>query len=211
MAGNLVTNTQTDAAIYVGQSENVLITGNVVHDNLLGIEVENSGRCAVIGNDAYGNTMGIFVDILPFLQRGTQETRWSPSIRSGTTTGRIPRSPTSCSASCRPASGCSSPEARGPPCDERRAQQRFAGIAVSSLCLGLALQGIGCTGLGIDPDPVNDRILANRLIENGTVPLENPFFEALRADLIWDGSGTGNCWSGNRFATSTPPELPACH
>jgi len=51
----------------------VLITGNVVHDNLLGIEVENSGRCAVIGNHAYGNTMGIFVDILPFLQRGTQE------------------------------------------------------------------------------------------------------------------------------------------
>ena len=35
--------------------------------------------------------------------------------------------------------------------------------------------------------------------------------DALRADLIWDGSGTGNCWSGNRFATSTPPELPACH
>ena len=87
----------------------------------------------------------------------------------------------------------------------------FAGIAVSSLCLGLALQGQGCDGLGIDPDPVNDRILANRLIENGTVPLANPFFEALRADLIWDGSGTGNCWSGNRFATSTPPELPACH
>jgi hypothetical protein len=89
----------------------------------------------------------------------------------------------------------------------------FAGIAVSSLCLGLALQDpdIDCTGLGIDPDPVDDRILANRLSGNGTVPLENPFFDALRADLIWDGSGTGNCWSGNRFATSTPPELPACH
>jgi len=212
MAGNLVTNTQTDAAIYVGQSENVLITGNVVHDNLLGIEVENSGRCAVIGNHAYGNTMGIFVDILPFLQRGTQEDTLVAfnSVRDNNRPntaepdellGILPKGIGILVAGGRRTTVLMN--------DVRN--NGFAGIAVSSLCLGLALQGQGCDGLGIDPDPVNDRILANRLIENGTVPLANPFFEALRADLIWDGSGTGNCWSGNRFATSTPPELPACH
>jgi hypothetical protein len=86
----------------------------------------------------------------------------------------------------------------------------FAGIAVASLCLGLALQGIPCTGLDIDPDPVNDRIAGNRLENNGTVPQPDPFFDALRADLIWDGSGAGNCWSRNVFATSTPAQLPAC-
>jgi hypothetical protein len=29
-------------------------------------------------------------------------------------------------------------------------------------------------------------------------------------DLAWDGTGVGNCWSGNVFATSFPPDLPTC-
>jgi len=212
MAGNLVTDTETDAAIYVGQSDNVLITGNVVHDNLLGIEVENSGRCAVIGNHAYGNTMGIFVDILPFLQRGTQEDTLvafnsvHDNNRPNTADPQDLLGILPTGIGILVAGGKSTTVLMN---DVRK--NGFAGIAVSSLCLGLALQGQGCEGLGIDPDPVNDRILANRLVENGTVPLPDlPFFDALRADLIWDGSGTGNCWSGNRLATSTPPDLPAC-
>src|SRR5262249_8288205 len=70
---NDVTNTATDAGIYVGQSDTVQIKDNRVHDNLLGIEVENSRACAVIANEGYGNTFGIFVDILPLLERHTQE------------------------------------------------------------------------------------------------------------------------------------------
>jgi len=116
MAGNLVTNTQTDAAIYVGQSENVLITGNVVHDNLLGSRSRIAAGCAVIGNHAYGNTMGIFVDILPFLQRGTQEDTLVAFNSVRDNNRRIPRKPDELLGILRPASGCSSPEARGPPC-----------------------------------------------------------------------------------------------
>jgi hypothetical protein len=57
---------------------------------------------------------------------------------------------------------------------------------------------------------VNNRIVGNRLKNNGTVRQPDPLFDALRADLIWDGSGTGNCWSRNVFASSTPAQLPAC-
>ena len=32
----------------------------------------------------------------------------------------------------------------------------------------------------------------------------------IRADLVWDGSGSGNCWSANQFSTSVPPQLPGC-
>jgi hypothetical protein len=156
--------------------------------------------------------MGIFVDILPFLQRGTEDDALvafnsvHDNNRPNTAEpdellGILPKGIGILVAGGRTTTVLMN--------DVRN--NGFAGIAVSSLCLGLALQGIECSGLGIDPDPVNDRILGNRLIKNGTVPLEDPFFDALRADLIWDGSGTGNCWSGNRFSTSTPPELPACH
>jgi len=212
MAGNLVTNTETDAAIYVGQSDHVLITGNVVHDNLLGIEVENSRHCAVIGNHAYANTMGIFVDILPFLQKKTQEdtlvafntvhdNNRPNTAEQGELLGFLPKG-----IGILIAGGKTTTVLMN---DVRR--NGFAGIAVSSLCLGLALQGSDCSGLDIDPNPVNDRILANRLVDNGTATQDDPFFEALKADLIWDGSGKGNCWSGNIFKTRTGPELPACH
>ena len=29
-------------------------------------------------------------------------------------------------------------------------------------------------------------------------------------DLAWDTTRTDNCWSGNTFRTSFPPELPPC-
>ncbi|HET7826871.1 MAG TPA: NosD domain-containing protein, partial [Anaeromyxobacter sp.] len=73
LTGNLVTRTATDAGIYVGQSDAVLVAGNVAHDNELGLEIENSRNCAAIGNQVFGNTLGLFVDILPFLERKTQE------------------------------------------------------------------------------------------------------------------------------------------
>ena len=73
LADNEVMNTGLDAALYVGQSDDVLISGNRVHDNLLGIEVENSRRCTVLGNDIYANTVGLLVHVLPNLLRTTQE------------------------------------------------------------------------------------------------------------------------------------------
>jgi hypothetical protein len=42
------------------------------------------------------------------------------------------------------------------------------------------------------------------------VELGIPIFDALRNDLIWDGSGRDNCWSANLFTASTPAALPVC-
>ena len=66
--------------------------------------------------------------------------------------------------------------------------------------------------LGIDPDPKDDRVIENRLKDNGLGDFSfNPFFESMKGDLIWDGSGSGNCWSGNTFTpTAASAQLPAC-
>jgi parallel beta-helix repeat protein len=211
MAGNVVTGTTLDAGIYVGQSDNVLITGNVVHGNLLGIEIENSRGCSAVANEAYGNSFGIFVDILPFLERTTQERAFlafnsvHDNNRANTADpedllGVLPAGIGILIAGGRSTTVLAN-DVRG---------NGFTGIAVTSLCLGITLQGGACGDLGIETDPVDDRIVANRVTGNGKTPQAVPFFDAIRADLIWDGSGTGNCWSANRFATSTPPQLPAC-
>jgi parallel beta-helix repeat protein len=58
----------SDAGVYVGQSERILVRGNRVEENVAGIEIENSFDADVEGNTATGNTGGILVFNLPGLQ-----------------------------------------------------------------------------------------------------------------------------------------------
>lgn len=57
----------SDAGIYVGQSDTVIIRNNKVYWNVAGIESENSKRVEIYGNEAYENTGGILVFDLPGL------------------------------------------------------------------------------------------------------------------------------------------------
>jgi len=210
IAGNLVTETETDAGIYVGQSDNVLIAGNVVHDNLLGIEVENSRNCAVIGNDAYQNTFGIFVDILPFLQSKTQDATLVAfnSVHDSLLSNAA--DPEELLGMLPPGIGILIAGGdRTTVMMNHVTRNAFTGIAVVSLCLASAIQGQECPQLDVDPDSDGNRIVGNKVLENGKLPVPPPF-DQMEADLFWDGTGKGNCWSGNVFTTSIPSPLPAC-
>ena len=57
----------SDAGIYVGQSESIIVRYSEAFDNVAGIEVENSIRADVYGNNVHGNTGGILVFDLPDL------------------------------------------------------------------------------------------------------------------------------------------------
>lgn len=57
----------SDAGIYVGQSEDVIVRHNRVTSNVAGIEIENCIRADVYENSAYENTAGILVFSLPNL------------------------------------------------------------------------------------------------------------------------------------------------
>lgn len=57
----------SDAGIYVGQSENIIVRGSVAEYNVAGIEIENSRRADVYGNTARHNAGGILVFDLPNL------------------------------------------------------------------------------------------------------------------------------------------------
>ncbi len=59
----------SDAGVYVGQSENVIIRNNKVYWNVAGIESENSENVEIYGNKSYHNTGGILVFDLPGLTR----------------------------------------------------------------------------------------------------------------------------------------------
>lgn len=58
----------SDAGIYVGQSENIIVRRNRAEHNVAGIEIENSINADVYENVATGNTGGILVFSLPDLE-----------------------------------------------------------------------------------------------------------------------------------------------
>lgn len=58
----------SDSGVYVGQSDQIIVQGNQVEDNVAGIEIENSTHADVHDNVATANTGGILVFNLPGLE-----------------------------------------------------------------------------------------------------------------------------------------------
>jgi parallel beta-helix repeat protein len=57
----------SDAGIYVGQSQDIVVRRNKVEKNVAGIEIENSTRAEVYENEATDNSGGILVFTMPDL------------------------------------------------------------------------------------------------------------------------------------------------
>lgn len=60
----------SDAGIYVGQSQDIVVRNSTASGNVAGIEIENSNHADVFNNLATKNTGGILVFDLPNLPRG---------------------------------------------------------------------------------------------------------------------------------------------
>lgn len=209
------TDTPLDAAIYVGKSENVLITGSEARASTIGFEVENSRGVELRQNRAEDNTVGFLLDLLP-----------GPPLK---TQARIVVADSFAIANNRP-NAAPREELAGavPPglgilviagndieiTRNRVEGNGFAGIAVVSFGTVSLVSGIPPDPMGIDPDPRRVRVFANTVVGNGTSPPDDPLLQTFAADLVWDGVGTENCWEGNgEDVTSVVlfgEELPAC-
>ncbi len=72
----------SDAGIYVGQSDSVIIRNNEATQNVAGIESENSNFVEIYGNTAFNNTGGILIFDLPGLtQYGRQIKVYNNMVR----------------------------------------------------------------------------------------------------------------------------------
>ena len=65
----------SDAGIYVGQSDRIIVRNNRAEYNVAGIEIENSNHADVYGNVATNNTGGILIFNMPHLPRPGAGTR----------------------------------------------------------------------------------------------------------------------------------------
>ncbi len=65
----------SDAGIYVGQSDQVIVKNSVAEGNVAGIEIENTTNADVFDNETFDNTGGILVFDLPGLTQTGANTR----------------------------------------------------------------------------------------------------------------------------------------
>jgi parallel beta-helix repeat protein len=199
----------SDTGIYVGQSEHVSLFGNVASGNVNGLEIENSSHIVAEGNEAFDNVAGILVVLLPGLDLKT-----SASIRVAwnrvhdnnhlnfATLGEIESFVPSGSGIL--IVGTDRTAVSG----NIVTGNHFTGIALGSTLLLGALAGLPPEAFAdIEPNPDGTRITRNVVTGNGGAsPI--PFLPAV--DLLWDGSGTRNCWQRNTSGSSYPPALPRC-
>ena len=198
-----------DTGIYVGQSHDITVRHSVAFANVNGIEFENSQRVEGLANETYDNVVGILVVVLPGLDVKT--TSDVLVARNRVHDNNHPNfAPPGDLASFVPSGsgilivGADRATVEG----NAVSGNQFTGIAVGSTLLLGALAGLPPEAFAdIEPNPDHAVIRNNRVVGNGTAsPI--PFLPAV--DLLWDGSGVGNCWSRNRHNTSFPDPLPAC-
>jgi len=81
----------SDAGIYVGQSDKIIVRRNLASLNVAGIEIENSTNSEVYDNEAVNNTGGILVFDLPNLSReGTRTKVYNNIMRDNNTPNFAP-------------------------------------------------------------------------------------------------------------------------
>jgi parallel beta-helix repeat protein len=190
-----------DAAIYVGNSHDVVVERNHATDSTVGIEIENSTGIVVRGNTTVGNTSGIVTFVLPRLAVPVTEdvliernivmhnNRPNPVLPSEDVVGLIPTGTGILTV------GADRVLVR----ENRVVGNDSGGIAVIAL-------PFPNPDPRVDPFPDGNEARANVALANGTNPdpLRSPF---PGADLIYDGSGSGTCFADNIYGTSFPTPL----
>jgi parallel beta-helix repeat protein len=199
-----------DTGIYVGKSHGARIDHNNASGNVAGFEIENSTGVQADHNTATGNTAGIVSFTLPFLDVKTNSDN---QIDHNTVSDNNKAN------TCPPGDDvCVLPVGTGVllvATDTNTVDHNTitgndsVGIGVANFCVVTHLPPLFCGLLDIDPNSDSNQILNNTAIANGLSP-EPAIAPLPGADLLWDGTGTGNCWQNNTASTTFPTPLPAC-
>jgi parallel beta-helix repeat protein len=202
----------SDTGIYVGQSSDVKMQFNTAFANVNGLEIENSSNVDASFNQSYHNVAGMLIDLLP---GKAIETSSNIHVHSNHIYNNN-----------HPNFGDSGAlESYVPPglgilvlgTDQTVIEGNtitgndFAGVAVFSSLVLVVLAGVPPEEFDFEPNPDGAKISRNFLAKNGSNPPDIPGLPLPGVDLLYDGSGTNNCWSKNTFKTSYPSPLPSCN
>jgi parallel beta-helix repeat protein len=195
-----------DTGIYIGQSSDAMLKNNQVSDCTVGIEVEVSSNISVQDNKLMDNTIGISAVVLPGLS--VTETSNIQVIRNLVIHNNRPNpvsDPTEILSQLPSGAGLlfigvDNAIVTG----NKVLENNSVGIAVFQVPPALV-----ALDPRIDPFPDHNQLKGNVALSNGSNP-DPKLAPFPPGDLLWDTSGTGNCWSDNIYKASFPTPLPAC-
>jgi parallel beta-helix repeat protein len=188
-----------DAGIYVGDDERIVVAGNHVSRCTIGVEVENSSDIVVWDNKAVGNTAGILVVVLPGLPKPfTQDVLIARNLvsrnnfpnpvpaASGEPEGLLP-------------TGTGILNIGG----DRVVIRDNVVKQNDSLGVAILANPFAVLDPRLEPNPDGNEVSGNVIMRNGRSP-DPERAQTPGADIVYDGSGTGNCFAENRFKTEFP-------
>jgi len=181
-----------DAAIYVGQSQDIVVRHSLAYDSVTGIEIENSVNADVYENEAWDNIGGLLVFLLPNLSSKVSHdihihdnyvhdnNREKGDARPGSTVTLVP------SGTGIILIGTDDSEVY----NNRVENNNSIGVGVASLYIAFKPEQIGNE---IGPLAERNRVYNNIYINNGNDPSDEYRGYGLPgADVLWDATGYGN-------------------
>jgi len=178
-----------DAAIYAGQTENVVVRNCEAYDSVIGVEIENSINGDVYNCNIYNNSLGILYVVLPNLDSKVSRVGkvYNNIVRDN---NRINDGPAgSAVADVPPGTGLLIFGSDNIEVYENE----FSGNKTTGTGLFSLTTLYSADELDVTPHPENNHLHDNRYSNNGYDP--DPFVKSLgipTGDILWDGNGWGN-------------------
>lgn len=191
-----------DAALYVGQSRDIVVRDSEAYNNVTGIEIENSINAVVENNYVHDNTGGILVFVLP---NNPSKVGRDCVVRNNRVINNNHANfanPNSIVSNVPPGTGVFVMAAKNTEvtANEIRGNDCY-GVGVFSLEIAFP-KG---TAFDVGPTPENTFIHGNTYSDNGRNPAGAMVRAGLKgADLAWDLSGSSNRWQETAATQATP-------
>ena len=185
-----------DATIYVGVDDGVVVEKNDLRDGEIGIELENTLHTIVRNNHVSGNVAGILVVVLPGLPRSVTDDALIEDnvIDANNLPNPFPPPPPFFDDLQLLPSGTGILNVGGDHVVIRN------NVVNRNNSVGVALVE---NPFGFGP-PDDNVVTDNVIMQNGKRP--DPRSTG-SGDIVYDGSGSGNCFSDNVFKTDFPPGI----
>jgi parallel beta-helix repeat protein len=185
-----------DATVYVGVDDNIAVKNNKLTNAVMGIELENTTDSYVAGNKLSGNTTGILVVVLPGLPTSSTENAVIERnvIKANNLPNPFPLPPPFFDDLQLLPSGSGVLNVGGDAVTIRD------NVVIKNDSFGI---GLIDNPFGLGP-PDDNRVIGNTVLHNGGDPDVRAF---LSGDIVYDGSGSNNCFADNVYKTDAPPGI----
>jgi parallel beta-helix repeat protein len=185
-----------DATVYVGVDDDIVVKKNKLSDAVIGIELENTTDSYVAGNKLRGNVTGILVVVLPGLPTSSTENAVIERnvIKANNLPNPFPPPPPFFDDLQLLPSGSGVLNVGGDAVTIRD------NVITKNNSFGV---GLVENPFGFGP-PDDNRVLSNTVLHNGANPDSRAF---LSGDIVYDGSGSNNCFADNVYKTDAPPGI----